>query len=371
MKKIRLTETDLKNIITKIISEQGLAGQQSATTPFYSSPLTSSTNINPYNLKLGNGGKNDPKNIEKVNQLQQSLIKMGYLKTDTGKPTGYFGPKTDLALKQYLRKLKPQPKSDIKTNTTPTPTNGSKLSKDLSKQVQNQLKYLQENDLLKNEKFSILDDKNSRVHLFNPNYQLFKTMYVITGKNRGDTLKTETMSDYIKKNWKTMFKLFKDKFDITSPIDSLGKIVQEIDSCYFGQEEWENRNTPSGIFKRAGTVSNFMNDWLATTFMEKDYGSRFITWQTLDGKTIPFGFHGTKNQKRLSVLNSNHIEKQQCKQRKMSFGCINFSDNDVKIVDDFIESGQITIWLPDTTNDIVQFPGKKSFIDNVQLKNPQ
>jgi hypothetical protein len=54
----------------------------------------------------------------------------------------------------------------------------------------------------------------------------------------------------------------------------------------------------------------------------------------------------------------------------MSFGCVNFNDNDVKIVNNFISSGQISIWLPDETNDIVQFPQKKSFLDNINFKNP-
>jgi hypothetical protein len=370
MKKIIITESQLNKIVSKVVSEQGLAGQQSPTTPFFTSKFTIPQNINPFNLKLGNGGRKDPKNIEKVNQLQQKLIDLGYLKTDTGKPTGYFGPLTQNALDLYSKR-KPVSKSDSKKIDTKTQDKKISTQKQLSPQVQKQLQYLKENNLLRNDKFTILDDKNSRVHLFNPEYTLFKTLFVITGKNRGDVLKTQTMSDYIKTNWRLLGDIFKKKFDITKPIDSFKSIVNEIDSCYFGQEEWEIRNTPSGIFKRAGTFSNFMNDWLATTFMEKDYGSRFITWETLDGKTIPFGFHGTKNQDRLKVLNTYDIEKQNCKKRKMSFGCVNFNDNDVKIVNDFVNSGQISIWLPDETNNIVQFPQKKSFSDNFNFKNPQ
>ena len=40
----------------------------------------------------------------------------------------------------------------------------------------------------------------------------------------------------------------------------------------------------------------------------------------------------------------------------MSFGCINFKESDVIAIDKFIDSGQISVWLPDATDDIVQFP---------------
>ena len=84
MKKvIRLKESDLKNIIRKILSEQ------------------TKENINPNNLKLGDGGSRSPKKINLVKQLQQKLMDLSFLKTDSMKPTGYFGNMTKIALDTY------------------------------------------------------------------------------------------------------------------------------------------------------------------------------------------------------------------------------------------------------------------------------
>jgi hypothetical protein len=99
-----------------------------------------------------------------------------------------------------------------------------------------------------------------------------------------------------------------------------------------------------------------MNDLLATTFIEEDYGKRFITWETCDGSTIPFGFHGTQSPKRLEVLDLKNNKNQSCTKRKMSFGCINFKESDILDINNFINSGQLSIWLPDQTNDIVKVP---------------
>lgn len=63
--------------------------------------------INPKGLKIGDGGTKSPDKKNDVIALQQKLINSGYLKTDTGKPTGYFGQKTDNALKQITSGQKP------------------------------------------------------------------------------------------------------------------------------------------------------------------------------------------------------------------------------------------------------------------------
>jgi hypothetical protein len=55
-------------------------------------------------------------------------------------------------------------------------------------------------------------------------------------------------------------------------------------------------------------------------------------------------------------LNAKDIAKQSCSKRNISFGCINFKDEDIKTINNFINAGQLTIWLPDTSNDIVQIP---------------
>jgi hypothetical protein len=373
MKKIiKLTESDLEQIVSKIITEQGNmfgtagAGMKAPFTDWKSysdsrkQPINK--NVNPKGLKLGDGGNKNPEKIEDVKKLQQSLMNLGYLVTDTMIPTGYFGNLTNNALKALYSGAEPtnnkKQTTGKATPKTPEKTTGKvdtnkKITdfKDLkvSNQVKAQLNYMKSNNLLKSEKFTILDDKNSQVHAFNPNYELYHTYYVITGKNRGDQLKTQTMGDWVKENWKNVF----SKFYSTMSIQDAATYA---DNCYFNQKEWEMKNTPSGVFKRAGVAENFLNDWVATTFMEKDYGKRFITWKTCEGKVIPFGFHGTKNESRLPVLTAKNIEKQSCSKRKMSFGCVNFNEKDVQEINSFINSGQITIWLPDESNNIVEIP---------------
>lgn len=95
MKKvIRLTESDLKNIVKKILQEQ-------------------SPNLNPKNLKFGDRG-ND------VVILQQKLIDLGLLKVKNNKPTGYFGPLTRAALKAANEQKNPlnPPKIDTQFSQT-------------------------------------------------------------------------------------------------------------------------------------------------------------------------------------------------------------------------------------------------------------
>jgi hypothetical protein len=84
MKKvIRLKESDLKDIIKRVLSEQ------------------SKENINPNNLKAGDGGRRSPNKKNLVIDLQQKLMDLGYLKTDSMIPTGYFGDMTKKALDRY------------------------------------------------------------------------------------------------------------------------------------------------------------------------------------------------------------------------------------------------------------------------------
>jgi hypothetical protein len=88
MKKvIRLKESDLKDIIKRILSEQ------------------SKENINPNNLKVGDGGRRNPKKKNLVKQLQQKLMDLELLKTGSMIPTGYFGGMTKDALDMYNGKV--------------------------------------------------------------------------------------------------------------------------------------------------------------------------------------------------------------------------------------------------------------------------
>lgn len=381
---IKLKESELYGIINKIISEQ--------TNYVQARPL----------IKRGARG-------QEVKDLQQILLNMGYDLGPQG-ADGKFGPNTERAIRNFqktqnltqtgiidqqtrnLLSLSPsgtlfgtptgqKPTKPKPSKTTPTPVkpvpvkvtqpvDDKKTKKPkgkFSSQVNRQLDYMRKNGILSNDRFTILDDKNNQVHAFNPNYELYKTFYVITGQNVGDDLKTQTMSDWVKENWQDVGKkFFSSWWERTKNFATTGSVKQNtafkdvadyVDSCYFGQEQWRIKNTPSGVYKRAGNVENFMNDWLATTFIAEDYGSRFITWETCGGKTIPFGFHGTKSTTRLANLpGGENFSKKLCRNRQMSFGCINFADNDVKDISSFITKGQITIWLPDASDNIVEIP---------------
>jgi hypothetical protein len=104
MKKvIRLKESDLKDIIKRILSEQ------------------SKENINPNNLKVGDGGRRSPHKKNLVKQLQRKLMDLELLKTRSMIPTGYFGGMTKDALDMYngkVRKDKPNPAKNQKPVTT-------------------------------------------------------------------------------------------------------------------------------------------------------------------------------------------------------------------------------------------------------------
>ena len=101
MRIIRLTEADLTRIVKTVIKEQELMPfayqytrdrQANKTTP-------AKENINPKNLKVGDGGQYNPDEVADVKKLQQKLIDLGLLKSKT--PTGYFGDKTQEALDAY------------------------------------------------------------------------------------------------------------------------------------------------------------------------------------------------------------------------------------------------------------------------------
>ena len=108
MKKvIRLKESDLKKIIKRVLNEQGDGSAEFRMNRLNRKqlnfkPTTSSKeNINPNNLKVGDGGSRNPEKINSVKKLQQKLMDLGFLKTDSMVPTGYFGNITKIALDKY------------------------------------------------------------------------------------------------------------------------------------------------------------------------------------------------------------------------------------------------------------------------------
>lgn len=117
---IKLTESDLEYIVKKVLTEQGnMFGTAGVgiKSPFINSKKYSNgptqpvnKNINPKGLKLGDGGIKNPQKIKDVKKLQQSLMDLGYLVTNTMTPTGYFGNLTNNALKAFYSNAEPQNK---------------------------------------------------------------------------------------------------------------------------------------------------------------------------------------------------------------------------------------------------------------------
>ena len=370
MKKIvKLTESDLINIVKKVLNEQ-LANV--VDTP------------------------------EEIIQFQQRLINLGYNLGTSGPQRngvdGYVGPKTKKAIKDFQTKnnLKPTGILDQTTqnalsltknntsNFSPIKTSGvksaainavnSKMGQKInlknaekkskgktnntvglawmnkaSQQVRNQVKYLQSKKFEK--PFTIVDDINSKVYAVNSDYSLYNVYNVVTGKDRGDEIKNVTFTDWFFENpmdnlWgaiKTWWK--KD----------LQSAANELDKAYFNTKMWVKKNTPSGIFTADLGVGNWLKDKVMTAFAEKDYGRKFIGFRTLGGEELAVGFHGTKNPARININKDDWNQNVKSKKGNVSFGCINFRDVDIQNLSKFISSGQYSFWLPDSTTNILKF----------------
>ena len=104
---IKITESDIKKIVQKILNEQSVVGAPGygVATPLMTKskvqtpPLPKKENINPKNLKLGDGGNKNPRQVEDVKKLQQKLIDLKLLSIPV--PTGYLGSLTQSALEKY------------------------------------------------------------------------------------------------------------------------------------------------------------------------------------------------------------------------------------------------------------------------------
>lgn len=224
-----------------------------------------------------------------------------------------------------------------------------------SSQVINQVNYLKQ--IKFNKPFTILDDKNSLVYAINSDYTIYKRYPVITGKEKGDDENNYTFMKWFKTNlWKNLKFIFnkfiKEGYDIK-------KIVNELEEKYFSVEIVNIKQTPSGIYKRDPSlfgISGFLRNKIMLWFFEDSYGKQYISWKNLNNILIPFGFHGTKMKYRLNVLEKGELSSP--KLRKLSYGCINFSNKDILDINNFIKIGQYSFWLPDKTNDIVKFNKK-------------
>jgi peptidoglycan hydrolase-like protein with peptidoglycan-binding domain len=195
-KTIKLTESDLEQIVRKLLREQ------------------SQENINPKNLKFGDRGP-------EVAALQQRLMDKGFLKLKTKKPTQYFGNLTQSALNlsQGKTPITPQKKGQIQTKGCPTITPKSDL-KDLTQIVQYwskaypkvetyglinrminrhannykakgipertscEIALIQVRPGYKDKNGFILDSKNKLLYLFDREGSFIAKTQVITGKNK-------------------------------------------------------------------------------------------------------------------------------------------------------------------------------------------
>ena len=106
MKIIRLTESDLTRIVKAVMNEQLFSNTplmpytyQYTRDRQVNQSVPAKENINPKNLKVGDGGQYNPDEVADVKKLQQKLIDLGLLKSKA--PTGYFGDKTQAALDAY------------------------------------------------------------------------------------------------------------------------------------------------------------------------------------------------------------------------------------------------------------------------------
>ena len=101
MRIIRLTESDLTRIVKTVIKEQELMpfAYQYTRDRQANQTAPAKENINPKNLKVGDGGQYNPDEVADVKKLQQKLMALGFLKIKNA--TGYFGDTTKAALDAY------------------------------------------------------------------------------------------------------------------------------------------------------------------------------------------------------------------------------------------------------------------------------
>lgn len=195
---IKISESDLVKLLTKVLSEQSFPGTSSIenmgykerATPKPKKPIVKTKeNINPKNLKLGDGGKKSPKLTNDVKILQQKLMDLGLLKTDTMIPTGFFGPKTDEALKKYY---------GVSDSTKTTTTSKTEAQPQTSKAAKNTAKCETGTDLVLKPGASLLFD-GDKLYWYTDG-KLVKSWNAVSGltwKNTPPTQWGEMMKRYV------------------------------------------------------------------------------------------------------------------------------------------------------------------------------
>ena len=360
--KIILTEKQLSLISENIINEEGggsYRGYNVSTGKKKKKRIPGGSIVKAMTdaaLKVKNASK--PKNSKDIKDFQIFARSKGF-KNVAGKrkgalisADGTWGTNSQAA----WDKLYSSYKKPVTGSSSGIKTGDTSWVKSTSKQVKNQIWYLMNEGF--DRPFTVLDDINSKVYAVNSDYSLYGVYNVITGKDRGDELKDVTFGDWYMENpLDNTWQFLKDAF--TSEKEGIGNkikaAVSHLDSQYFGSKMWVKKNTPSGIFRADKSPGNWLESKVMTSFAEKDYGKRFIGFNTLSGKPIAVGFHGTKNPARINIGKDDWTQAVKRRGGNFSFGCVNFKDADIQKITNFITDGQYSFWLPDTSSSTVKF----------------
>jgi len=298
MKKIiKLSESDLVSIIDRVISEQ------------------KRENINPNNLKLGDGGSSNPKKNNLVKQLQQKLIDLGFLKTSSMKPTGYFGRYTKDALDRYngvtpqKTTQPPKPKSTPQSSPVPTPSSNKNQSQNNIKKpntlsqsiesstripdvtgsdrVNKELFYINARPKFNGKPFFLVDPRLNIVYAFDENHKFIDYSQSVAGADK----QTEKIVTY--EEWCNISGLKYDKFaklckgqEVRSSVDSSKS--KAIDPNYDKLRELHKRYQAPGIYQTSSVA------------YEKGYTGKpgvpnEFFMQTPEGVQIPTAIHSLVN----------------------------------------------------------------------------
>jgi hypothetical protein len=188
MKKIiRLNENDLESIIKKVLIEQ------SNITATAGLSMGNKENLNPKNLKLGDGGNRNPKKIEDVKKLQKRLMDLGFLKTKSMVPTGFFGQLTKTALDNYEKSGTVKKGEQLPQKKELPQTKEYKLTP----RIDQELDFIKMRGL-DDKPFFIYDPLQNLIFLFNVGGKLVASSSVVDGADKQKDAKPMTSQDWCK-----------------------------------------------------------------------------------------------------------------------------------------------------------------------------
>jgi len=285
MKKIiKLTESDLEQIIQKVLNEQANTSATAGT------GFRDIEDINPKKLKIGDGGNKNPKLVPYVKILQQKLMDLGILKTKSMTPTGYFGNLTQAALNTYNSKgnvvkkttttepkktTTTEPKKTTTTEPKKTTTTEPKKTYNLTPRIDQELSFIKQRGL-DDKPFFIYDPKDNLIYLFNQNSKLVDYSSVVDG---ADIQKEKEQSkSYTIEDWCKTSGLDVTPFRCTDPSTKTKK-----DPYYSVLSNLKSRFLPKGIYS------------ISTLYRHEGYeGTGQNTFQLVDnnGKTVSAAIHG-------------------------------------------------------------------------------